>query len=193
MKLVRGKTLIDVMRTVSSSVLIAGFLIHVVDAYEIPPRRIEIMPYLNLMSPHNLVEDWRGESIVKNHPGLGIGAKIHSQVYKGFGFLIDFSFTDLEVTDSSLSTANIFTGGGYYCNKTGIGDFTVNVGYGVISVADYARALFMPGLEYSRRISQRANISVGADWIIPNDLFYEESYDTDYGTFSFFMGCGIVF
>lgn len=180
-------------RIATLSIISAGIFLQVAEAYDIPPRRIEIKPYLNLVSPHNLEENERGENIVKNNPGLGFGVKLHNQVYKSFGFVIDFSFTDLEVTDSSLSTANMFTGGGYFAVETGIGEFILNLGYGIISVADYARALFKPGLEYNRHISERMGISAGVDWVIPNDLFYEESYDTNYGTFSFSLGCCFVF
>jgi len=145
------------------------------------------------MFPYDLVKNENAGNIVENEPGLGLGVKIHNQVYKSLGLLIDFSFTDLEVTDSSLSTATIFTGGGYFSRATAIGDFTFNLGYGIISVADYARSLFMPGLEYSRQISERTTISAGFDWVIPNDWFYNYSIETNYKSFSFFLVCGIVF
>jgi hypothetical protein len=175
------------------TVLLIGFFHQDANAYEIPRRRIEIKPYLNLMLPHDLVEDGRGENIVKNMPGFGFGVKIHNQVYRSFGFIIDFSFTDLEVTDSSMSTATMFTGGGYIARETKIGEFALNLGYGVISVADYSRALFMPGIEYSRFLSDRAALSAGMDWVVPNDWLYSYSLKANYKTFSFFLGCGIIF
>ena len=172
---------------------VACFADNTARAYDIPSRKIEITPYLNIIFPHDLLGDSRGENIVKNNPGPGLGVKIHNQVYKSFGFLIDFSFTDLDVTNSSLSTAIIFTGGGYYTRSTGIGDFTLNFGYGVLSIAGYAQALFLPGIEYNRKISERAVISTGVDWVLPNDWIYEESIETTYGNYSLFLGCGVIF
>ena len=178
---------------VVAGVACAGLIHDSARGYEIPRRRIEITPYLNIVAPHDLLQDWRGRNLVKDDPGPGFGVKIHNQVYGSFGFIIDFSFTDLEVTNNSLSTAAMFTGGGYYARETGIGDFSLNIGYGVLSVAGYAHALFLPGIEYDRRLSARFGISAGIDWVLPNDWFYEESVDTDYGTFSFYLGCGFVF
>lgn len=181
------------LKIVLISFLFFGFLIQAAKAYEIPPRKIEVKPYLNIMFPHDLLKSDDGGNIVKNKAGFGIGARIRNQIHGSFGFIINFSFTDLEVTDNSLSTVTIFTGGGYFARETGIGDFTIDCEYGIISVGDFGRSLFMPGLEYSRHISERTTFSAGFDWVIPNDWFYYYSVKTNYGSFSFSLGAAIIF
>jgi len=164
-----------------------------IQAYEIPPREIEAKPYINVIFPDDLVTADDSGNIVNDKAGFGLGLKIRNQVKGPFGLVIDVSFTDLDVTDSSMSTATIFTGGGYYKKKLSIGAVVFECKYGVISVADHVRALFMPAIEYGRLVSERVRVSVELGWPISNDWIYGYSVKENYKTFSLSFGGSIIF
>jgi len=172
--------------------LLIVFINRITQAYEIPPREIEARPYIIMIFPADLVTDDSGD-IVKDKAGIGLGLKIRNQVKGPFGLAVDVSFTDLDVTDSSMSTATIFTGGGYYKKELSIGAVVLECKYGVISVADRVRALFMPAIEYGRPVSDRARVSVELGWPISNDWIYGYSINENYKTFSLSFGCSIIF
>jgi hypothetical protein len=175
------------------AVLLGIYFGHSTHAYEIPPREIEVKPYINVIFPVELVKTECCGNIVKDEAGLGLGLKIRNQVRGPFGLAIDVSFTDLEVTNRSMSTATIFTGGGYYKKEFSIGIFILECKYGVISIADRVRALFLPGLEYGMPVSDRARVSAEFGWPISNDWIYGYSIKENYKTFALSVGGSITF
>lgn len=162
-------------------------------AYEIPQRRIDLKPYLNLMFPNTLLEFGDHNSVIEKETGIGFGLKARMQVAGRWGFVINTSITDLQVTDNSLSTATIFTGGFYYSRATQLGQITLDAGLGVISVADCSAMLFMPGLEYGRAITERISLSAEIDMPIANDWFNKFDIKEDYKSFALAIGGAIVF
>jgi hypothetical protein len=181
------------VRDLLMAFLLMAFINGITQAYEIPPREIEAKPYINVIFPVDLVTTDDSGDIVKDNAGIGLGLKIRNQVKGPFGLAIDVSFTDLEVTDSSMSTATIFTGGGYYKKEISIGAVVLECKYGVISVSDRVRALFMPAIEYGMPVSDRAKVSAELGWPISNDWIYGYSINENYKTFSLSFGASILF
>lgn len=169
------------------------FINRITQAYEIPPREIEAKPYINMVFPVDLVTTDDSGDVVKDKAGAGLGLKIRNQLKGPFGLVIDVSFTDLDVTDSSMSTATIFTGGGYYKKELSMGAIVFECKYGVISVADHVRALFLPAIEYGIPVSDRARVSVELGWPISNDWIYGYSINENYKTFALSIGGSIIF
>jgi hypothetical protein len=180
-------------RNLPLAILLAIYFGRSIHAYEIPPREIEAKSYINMIFPVELVKTECCGNIVKNEAGLGLGLKIRNQVRGPFGLAIDVSFTDLEVTNSSMSTTTIFTGGGYYKKECSIGIFILECKYGVISIADRVRALFLPAIEYGMPVSDRARLSVELGWPISNDWIYGYSIKENYKTFALSIGGSIIF
>ncbi len=179
-----------------TAILVSIFLIFLIQslvAYEIPQRRIDLKPYVNFLFPNKLMENDFLYTAVEDDMGIGFGVKARTQISNFWGFLINTSFTDLKVKNNSLSTATIFTAGFYYTITNDLGDITIDAGYGVISLADQSAALLMPGLEFSRPISNRISISAEFGMPIVNDWFYDFNYKENYNSFSLSIGAAMIF
>jgi hypothetical protein len=185
--------MIKSLKIVPLSILFLGILIQSSSAYEIPPRKIEVKPYLNFLFPKDLLQFENGHSVVKNKMGVGFGLKIRNQIHESFGFVVNSSITDLEVTTDRQGFAVIFTGGLYLSTGTEVGNLVIDCGYGVLVTGGYGVALLMPTLEFNRPLSDRLMISVELGWPIPNDLFYNEGGKEHYKTFTLSFGSAIVF
>jgi len=162
-------------------------------AYEIPQRRIDLKPYINLMFPDKLLQFENQDCRVEDKMGIGFGIKARTQIAGCWGFVINTSITDLQVTDNSLSTASIFTAGFFYTRVTQLGQIALDAGLGVISVADHSAMLFMPGLEYSREIAERISLSAEINMPIANDWFNKYDIKEDYKSIAIAIGGTIIF
>lgn len=185
--------MIKSLKMLSLLVLFFGVLIQSSSAYEIPPRKIEVKPYLNFLFPNNLLQYENGRNVVKNKMGYGFGLKIRNQINESFGFVVNSSITDLEVTTDRQGFAVIFTAGLYLSTRTVVGNLIIDCGYGVLSTGRYSETLLMPTLEFNRPLSDRLMISVELGWPISNDWFYDFGVKEHYKSFTFSFGSTIVF
>jgi hypothetical protein len=182
------------MKIVMLAVLLIGLMVSSSLAYEIPQRRIDLKPYLNFMFPNDLLEWEDLGNVVANETGFGLGVKARTQVIKAWGFVINTSYTDLEVTsDRGLSSATMLTVGFYYSKATGLGDIIFDLGYGGIAAGGRGIGLLMPSLEFNRTYSERLRLSVELGWPIPNDWFYDFDFEENYGSFTLSLGGAVVF
>ncbi len=145
------------------------------------------------MWPYNLMEGDYSSTAVENKMGVGFGVKSRIQIAGSWGFIVNVSINDLQVDDSSLSTATVFTGGFYYTRKSVPGNITVDLGYGVISVADLSSTLILPSVEFSRPISDRLSISAEIGFPVANDWFHTFGIKESYGSIVFSLGGTLVF
>jgi len=185
--------MIKSLKIVPLSILFLGILIQSSSAYEIPPRKIEVKPYLNFLFPNHLLQFENGRSVVKNKMGYGFGLKIRNQIRGSYGFVVNSSITDVEVTTNRGSFAVIFTAGLYLSTRTKAGNLIVDCGYGVLSTGGKSETLLMPSLEFNRPLSDRLKISVELGWPIPDDWFYDYGVKERYKTFTLSFGSVIVF
>lgn len=185
--------MIKSLKIVPLSILFLGILIQSLNAYEVPSRKIEVKPYLNFLFPNNLLEFENHNNIVKNKMGVGFGLKIRNQINESFGFVVNSSITDLEVTTNRQGFAVIFTAGLYLSTRTEVGNLIIDCGYGVLSTGRHSETLLMPTLEFNRPLSDRLIISVELGWPISNDWFYDFGVKEQYKTFTLSFGSAIVF
>lgn len=172
---------------------ILGMLIQCPFAYTIPKRQLDIKPYLNIMSPNNLIEYNDQNTDVEDDVGVGFGIKVRSQIKGCWGFVINSSLTDLNVKDSTNNMATIFTAGFYYSYGTGLGNIIFDLGYGVISVADLSNTLFLPSLEFKRSVTERISISLELSIPVVNDWFYDYDIKENFKSLSLSFGGTILF
>jgi hypothetical protein len=162
-------------------------------AYEIPPRKIEVKPYLNFLFPNDLLEFQEGHRVVKNSAGIGFGLKIRNQINGSYGFVINASLTEVEVTTNLASSVVVFTGGLYLSTKTKMGNLIIDCGYGVLATGGKTATLLMPALELNWPLSDRLMISVEAGWPIANDWFHDFGVKENCTSFTFSLGSAAVF
>jgi hypothetical protein len=184
---------IKLLKLLSILALFIGALAQSLSAYEIPQRKIEVKPYLNFLFPNDLLEFQDGHSVVKNKMGVGFGLKIRNQVNGSYGFVVNSSITDLEVTTTRESFAVIFTGGLYLSTNTKVGNLIIDCGYGVLATGGYSETLLMPTLEFNRPLSDRLILAVEVGWPIANDWFYDFGDKENYKSFTLSFGSTIVF
>ncbi|MFQ6007495.1 MAG: hypothetical protein ACE5K8_00940 [Candidatus Zixiibacteriota bacterium] len=181
------------LKLLSFLTLLLVTLAQVLGAYEIPPRKIEVKPYLNLLFPNDLLEFQDGRSVVKNKMGFGFGLKIRNQIKGSYGFVVNSSITDVEVTTYRAGFAVIFTGGLYISTKTKLGDLILDCGYGVLSTGGKSETIIMPTLEFNRPLSNRLIIAVEVGCPVANDWFYDFGVKERYKSFALSFGSTIVF
>lgn len=173
--------------------LLMGISIQSSFAYEIPQRKIEIKPYLNLFFPSDLWEKEDVETVVDNKTSFGFGAKIRTQFINQFGIVLNASYINFETLNNSSNDGVIFTGGGYYGRSFGFGDLTFDFGYGIIIAAEEVLGLVMPSLEYSRPVSDRMSIAFELGLPIPNDWPRSMEYKENFSSFTLSVGTVIIF
>jgi hypothetical protein len=184
---------IKLLKLLSILALFIGALAQSLSAYEIPPRKIEVKPYLNFLFPNDLLVYQNGYSVVKNRTGTGFGLKIRNQLNGSYGFVLNSSITDVEVRRDSASFAVIFTGGLYLSTKTKVGNLIFDCGYGVLATGGYSETLLMPNLEFNRPLSDRLILAVEVGWPIANDWFYDFGVKEHYKSFTLSFGSAVVF
>ena len=162
-------------------------------AYKIPQRQLDIKPYLNFMFPNKLLEYNDQNKDVEDDVGFGFGIKIRSQIKGCWGFVINSSFTDLNVKDNTNNMAVIFTAGFYYSYNTRLGNIIIDLGYGVISVADLSNTLFLPNLEFRRSVTERISFSLELGMPVVNDWFYDYDIKENYKSLYLSFGSTILF
>lgn len=162
-------------------------------AYEIPSRKIELKPYLNVLFPRDLLRSESGLRVVKDETGIGFGVKIRTQWLGPFGLAVDASITDTEVENERLGATVIFTAGPFYSLNRSFGNVVVEPSFGVLSAGDCTTTIFVSGLEYNRAVSERVLISMGLNWLIANDWFYNYDVEETYGSVSLSLGAGFIF
>jgi len=187
---IRRLIMIKSLKMLSLLVLFLGVLIQSSSAYEIPPRKIEVKPYVNFLFPNHLLQFENGRSVVKNKMGYGFGLKIRNQIRGSYGFVVNSSITDVEVTTDRGSFAVIFTAGLYLSTRTNL---IIDCGYGVLATGGKSETLLMPTLEFNRPLSDRLMISVELGWPISNDWFHDFRVKEYYKTFTLSFGSTIVF
>lgn len=179
----------------SFAVLIAfiGLLAPSINAYEIPPRKIEIKPYLFVFFPNDLWVKDSQESIVENESSFGLGLKLRTQFSNQFGLVLNASYNRFEVPSTVSNDGVIFTAGGYWQRAFNFGSLTFDLCYGIIIAADEVLALLMPSLEYSYSISDRVSIAIDAGLPIPNDWPKDYGYEEKLGSFTLSVGTIFLF
>ncbi len=165
-------------------------------AYDVPPRKIEIKPYVHLLFPKDLVTYETGVTYVEDKTGFGGGVKIRVQVSGPFGFVINSSVTGIERSYYAEyydwnRTAIMFTGGIYYAFETTIGNITLDCGYGAIEVCSAGLALFLPSVEYSYPVSDRVSLAAELSLPIPNDWYSDWNHESN--AKSLMLSVGSVF
>jgi hypothetical protein len=182
------------LKTALLPILFAAFFVQTADAYDIPQRRIDLKPYLNVIIPNNLMEWENLGNVVDNDIGFGLGVKARTQINRTWGFVINTSYTDLEVnTEKGLSSAILLTVGFSYSKSLSLGDFVLDAGYGGIAAGGRGIGLFMPSLEYSRTFSERLKLSIEFGWPVANDWFYDFGFVENYGSLAISLGGAVVF
>lgn len=163
-------------------ILISVVVFQFANAYDIPQRKIEIKPYLNLMFPNDLWETRTETSVVDNKTSFGFGMKIRTQFNSQFGIVFNASYLNFKTLNNSSGDGFYFTGGGYYVKSFGFGNLTFDLGYGIIVAAEEILGLLMPSLEYSRAISDRISIALEFGLPIPNDWPKDFEYKENFGS-----------
>ena len=152
------------MRKHASVAALAAILIGLIApasaAFDAPSRQIDFKMYTHVMFPNDLMESNDGDSPVENEMGIGFGVKARTQIAGPWGFVINTSITDLNVSDNSQSIATTLTTGFYWTRSTGLGNITLDLSYGVIAVADMSTAMFAPSVEINRPVSERVLIAL---------------------------------
>jgi hypothetical protein len=166
-------------------------------AYDIPQRKIEIKPYINLLSPSDFWKKGFGTSVVEDDIGFGIGAKLRTQFAANYGLVLNVSYTDVKVSSvvwpDATSDVTMFTLGGYLSNEFSFGRLTADCGFGLVVMSDEGVALLMPSLEYSRPIAERISLAVELGWPIANDWLRDFGFEESYSSFTLSVGTSIVF
>jgi hypothetical protein len=166
-------------------------------AYDIPQRKIEIKPYINLLMPSDFWMKGFDTSVVEDDLGFGIGAKLRTQFAANYGLVLNVSYTDVKVSDivwpDATSDVTMFTLGGYLSKEFGFGRLTADCGFGLVVMSDEGVALLMPSLEYSRPVAERISLAAELGWPIANDWLRDFGFEESYGSFTFSVGAVIVF
>ena len=166
-------------------------------AYDIPQRKIEIKPYINLLMPSDFWKKGFDTSVVEDDIGFGFGAKLRTQFAANYGMVLNVSYTDVKVSDvvwpDATSDVTMFTLGGYLAKEFSFGTLTADCGFGLVVMSDEGVALLMPSLEYSRPIAERISLAVELGWPIANDWLRDFGFEESYSSFTLSMGTAIVF
>lgn len=167
-------------------------------AYDIPQRKIEIKPYVNILFPKDFVTFESGVSYVDDEAGFGGGVKIRTQLTGPFGFMINASVIGVERSFLAAfynrsSAAVLFTGGFYYTFETSIGNISLDCGYGVIEICGAGLALFMPSVEYSYPVSDRISLAAELSMPVPNDWYSDWDHNSNAKSLMLSVGSVILF
>jgi hypothetical protein len=162
-------------------------------AYDIPPRKIEIKPYINLLMPNDIWERTGLSNPIDNKVAPGFGLKVRTQFSRQYGIVLNAAYMNFQVAENVSSDGGIFTAGGYLSKAFGFGNFTLDVGYGIMAANSEVAGLLMPSLEYSRPVSERMSLAVEFGWPIPNDWPQNFDFKEGYGSFELSLGTIIVF
>ena len=183
-------------RSTRRTILVALFVVFALQsgyAYDIPARKIEIKPYINLLMPNDIWETEAIGSVVDDKAAFGFGAKIRTQFSRQFGIVLNSSYLKFKVLDNSSDNGVIFTAGGYLGKSFEVGNLTLDLSYGVISAADEIMGLLFPSVEFSRPISDRMSLALELGMPIPNDWFRDFGFKENIGSFTLTAGTIIVF
>jgi hypothetical protein len=175
------------------AVLINVSAFQIVSAYDVPTRKIEIKPYMNLLMASEFWVNENGFSLVENKTGIGFGAKIRTQVKNNFGMVLNASLTDIKVVNDSYGSSVILTIGGFYSKSTSLGNFIFDCGYGFITAGNEVMGVLMPAIEFGKPISERIAVSVEFGWPIVNDWLKEYGFEEHYGSFTISIGSTLLF
>ena len=63
----------------------------------------------------------------------------------------------------------------------------------MISAAGKVSTVFMPGIEFSKKLGDRTALAFEIGWPITNDWFYDYNVDEHYSSFTFSLGTIFVF
>ena len=174
-------------------IILIVLLAPLMNAYDIPSRKIEVKPYLNFVFPNNIWEGANQVNPVDNKVAPGIGLKLRTQFSRQYGFVLNASYINFQVEENVSSDGSIFTAGGYLAKAFGFGNFTLDFSYGIIAANKEVAGLLMPSLEYSRAISERISLALELGWPIPNDWPQDFDFKENYSSFTLSLGSIIVF
>ncbi len=168
-----------------------------VNSYSIPPRMIIVSPYFTFIYANDLYTN-----AVKDKSDFGGGLNVRMQIYKDFGFIIDGLYTNLKPVKATTAPAEqsdqnlvaIFTGGFYYSLfYYSLTDMRFDFCYGGIIAGNNVMTIFMPGIEFFRKISDRLKIFAKLGYPITNDWIVNSDYKEHYTSFTVSCGFSVVF
>jgi len=162
-------------------------------AFEPPPRKLEIKPYVSLFMASSLWELSDGTNRVEDATTVGFGAAMRTQVSGPWGIVLNANYQSFDAQEGLSSDGVLFTLGGYHEISAPFGEFAFDLSYGVIMAADQTVGLLMPGLEYSRPISSQTSLAIQVSLPIPNDWPKSFEFEENFGSFSFTIGTSFAF
>jgi hypothetical protein len=166
--------------------------------YTAPPRMIIVSPYFSYIYANNLFEN-----TIKDQSGFGGGLNFRTQIYKDFGYAFDVLYTNLKIVKETIPgvTAEqksdlvaIFTGGFYYSiSYFSFADTRIDLAYGAITAGDNVMTIFVPGIEFFKKVSDRILLFTKLSWLIANDWIVNLDYKEHYTSFSVSAGFSVIF
>ncbi len=161
--------------------------------YRVPSREIIISPYGGFIFAKDLYT-----VNLEDQSGFGGGINMRTQLYKNFGYMVDVFIPSLKIIEEQNIDENgepgpkfvaIYTGGFYYS----IPNWKFDLSYGAISSGVNIMTIFVPGVEYNRKISRRISFFTRVGYLITNDWFSDMGYEENYTSFMASVGLSVLF
>jgi hypothetical protein len=166
--------------------------------YTVPPRMIIVSPYFSYIYANNLFVN-----TIKDQSGYGGGLNFRTQIYKDFGYTLDVLYTNLEIVKETIPGVTseeksdlvaIFAGGFYYSvYYFSHVDTRIDFAYGAITAGDNVMTIFIPGVEFFKKVSDRIILFTKLSWLIANDWIVNLDYKEHYTSFSISAGLSVIF
>lgn len=162
------------------------------DEYKVPRRAIEIRPYVNILAAIDIYED-----MIDNQLGFGGGLKVRNQIYGNFGYSLNVLINDLDidadVNEGDSDLFSIFSGGFYYNYKVDYGYYVFDLCYGAMAVGSSSMTIFVPSVEFRRKLTNRIFYLFEIQYPIANDWIVDLDFEENYTSFSLSSGIAFIF
>ena len=168
------------------------------ESYVVPQRMIIASPYVSVIYAKDLFQ-----GAVEDQTGFGGGLNFRTQIYGEFGYMLDAMVTNIKVIKEDIPGAEsqkesdlvaILTGGFYYslfCHS--LSDLRIDLCYGAITAGNQVMTIFVPGVEFFQKMSNRVTLFAKLGWLITNDWIVDSEYKEKYTSFSLSAGLSVIF
>lgn len=168
------------------------------EPYVVPQRMIIASPYVSVIYAKDLFQ-----GAVEDQTGFGGGLNFRTQIYGDFGYMLDAMITNIKVIKEEIPGAEsqkesdlvaIFTGGFYYSLfYHSLSDLRIDLCYGAITAGNQVMTIFVPGVEFFQKISNRVTLFAKLGMLITNDWIVDSDYKEKYTSFSLSAGLSVIF